>query len=60
MRTAIDEYKRLSDQGMIPLTLGSEGYPPDLETLAEGVDLVGMSFHFLAAVWLVLYLVLSI
>jgi general secretion pathway protein G len=41
MRTAIDEYKRLSDQGMIPLTLGSEGYPPDLETLAEGVDLVG-------------------
>jgi len=41
MRSAIDEYKRLSDQGMIPLTLGSEGYPPDLETLAEGVDLVG-------------------
>jgi len=41
MRTAIDEYKRLSDQGMIPITLGSEGYPPDLETLVEGVDLVG-------------------
>ncbi|RLE36407.1 MAG: general secretion pathway protein GspG [Acidobacteria bacterium] len=41
MRTAIDEYKRLSDQGMIPIKLGSEGYPPDLETLAEGVDLVG-------------------
>ncbi len=41
MRTAIDEYKRLSDQGMIPVTLGSEGYPPDLETLAEGVQLVG-------------------
>ncbi len=41
MRTAIDEYKRLSDQGMIPIKLGSEGYPPDLETLAEGVELVG-------------------
>ena len=38
---AIDEYKRLSDQGMIPVTLGSEGYPPELEVLAEGVDLVG-------------------
>jgi len=41
MRTAIDEYKRLSDQGMIPIALGSEGYPPDLETLVEGVELVG-------------------
>lgn len=41
MRTAIDEYKRLSDQGMIPVTLGSEGYPPELEVLAEGVELVG-------------------
>ena len=41
MRTAIDEYKRLSDQGMIPIELGTEGYPPDLETLVEGVDLVG-------------------
>ena len=41
MRTAIDEYKRLSDQGMIPVKLGTEGYPPDLETLVEGVQLVG-------------------
>ncbi len=41
MRTAIDEYKRLSDQGMIPIQLGSEGYPLDLESLVEGVDLVG-------------------
>lgn len=41
MRTAIDEYKRLSDQGMIPVELGTEGYPPELEVLAEGVDLVG-------------------
>jgi general secretion pathway protein G len=41
MRNAIDEHKRLSDQGLIPLTLGGEGYPEDLETLVEGVDLVG-------------------
>ncbi len=41
MRTAIDEYKRLSDQGMIQIKLGSEGYPPDLETLVEGVEVVG-------------------
>ncbi len=41
MRTAIDEYKRLSDQGMIPIKLGSEGYPEDLDILVEGVRLVG-------------------
>ncbi len=41
MRTAIDEYKRLADQGMIQVKLGSEGYPPDLETLVEGVEVVG-------------------
>ncbi len=41
MRNAIDEYKRLSDQGMIPMKIGSEGYPPDLETLVEGVEVVG-------------------
>ncbi len=41
MRNAIDEYKRFSDAGLIPIDLGSEGYPPDLETLVEGVDVVG-------------------
>jgi general secretion pathway protein G len=41
MRNAIDEHKRLSDQGMIPVTLGGEGYPEELEVLVEGVDLVG-------------------
>ena len=41
MRNAIDEHKRLSDQGLIPLTLGGEGYPESLEVLVEGVDLVG-------------------
>ena len=41
MRTAIDEYKRLSDQGMIPVTIGGEGYPEELEVLVEGVQIVG-------------------
>jgi general secretion pathway protein G len=41
MRSAIDEFKRLSDQGLIPIELGTEGYPKSLEVLVEGVDLVG-------------------
>jgi general secretion pathway protein G len=41
IRTAIDEYKRLSDQGMIPLTIGGEGYPESLEVLVEGIEVVG-------------------
>ena len=43
MRTAIDEYKRLTDQGMIPMKLGGEGYPEDLDVLVEGVELVGQN-----------------
>ena len=41
MRYAIDEYKRLSDTGMIPIKHGTEGYPETLEILVEGVTLVG-------------------
>jgi general secretion pathway protein G len=41
MRDAIDKYKQYSDAGLIPMEVGSEGYPPDLETLVEGVNLVG-------------------
>ena len=41
MRYAIDEYKRYSDAGLIPVNLGTDGYPPDLETLVDGVDVVG-------------------
>lgn len=41
MRNAIDEYKRYSDNGLIPVELGTDGYPPELETLVEGVDVVG-------------------
>jgi general secretion pathway protein G len=41
IRTAIDEYKRMSDQGLIPVKIGGEGYPEDLEELVEGVEIVG-------------------
>jgi general secretion pathway protein G len=44
LRTAIDEYKKKVDAGQIggaDVRLGSEGYPPELETLVEGVSVVG-------------------
>lgn len=44
IRTAIDHYKDAADGGQIPATsvrAGSEGYPPDLETLVKGVETVG-------------------
>ena len=41
IRTSIDEYKRLSDQGLIPVKIGGEGYPENLEELVEGVEIVG-------------------
>lgn len=43
MRNAIDEHKRLADQGMIQIELGTEGYPAELETLVEGVSIVGQT-----------------
>jgi len=41
MRMALDEYKRYSDAGLIPMELGTEGYPKKLDVLVEGVQLVG-------------------
>lgn len=41
MRYALDEHKRYSDAGLIPIELGTDGYPKELEALVEGVDLVG-------------------
>jgi general secretion pathway protein G len=54
MRTAIDKFKDAVDMGLIPATeirTGSEGYPPSLETLVEGVtvanDASGRKLKFL-------------
>jgi general secretion pathway protein G len=41
MRNAIDRYKDMADRNMIRVEIGSEGYPPDLETLVKGVALGG-------------------
>ena len=54
IRTAIDKFKDSVDNGLIATTElrpGSEGYPPDLETLVEGVpaanDASGRKLKFL-------------
>ena len=38
MRNAIDHYKDFADSNRIQVKVGSEGYPPDLETLRDGVE----------------------
>jgi general secretion pathway protein G len=54
MRTAIDKYKDAVDNGLIgsvDVRAGSEGYPPDLDTLVDGVsvanDASGRKLKFL-------------
>ena len=39
MRDAIDRYKDAADRNLIRVEVGSEGYPPDLDTLVKGVQL---------------------
>jgi general secretion pathway protein G len=41
MRDAIDRYKDASDKGLIQVKAGTEGYPPDLETLVKPTQLTG-------------------
>jgi general secretion pathway protein G len=41
MRLAIDQYKRYADSGLIQVDLGTQGYPPKLDVLVEGVSLIG-------------------
>lgn len=40
IREAIDTYKKLADEDKIEVEDDSEGYPPDLETLVEGVEVL--------------------
>ena len=47
MRDAIDRYKDAADRGAFQIKLGSEGYPPDLDTLVKGVDVSGKTIRFL-------------
>jgi general secretion pathway protein G len=54
VRTAIDKYKDAADTGLIgslDIKVGSEGYPPDLQTLVDGVtaanDATGRKLKYL-------------
>jgi general secretion pathway protein G len=41
MRNAIDRYKDAADKNQFQIKLGTEGYPPDLDTLVNGVEIAG-------------------
>jgi len=41
MRSAIDRYKDAADKNAFQIKLGTEGYPPDLDTLVNGVEAAG-------------------
>src|SRR5258706_7883978 len=47
MRDAIDRFKDAADKGAFQIKVGTEGYPPDLETLVNGVDVQGKKIRFL-------------
>jgi general secretion pathway protein G len=47
MRDAIDRYKDAAERGGFQTKVGTEGYPPDLETLVKGVDSNGKKIKFL-------------
>jgi general secretion pathway protein G len=47
MRDAIDRYKDAADRGAFQIKVGSQGYPPDLDTLVNGVDVAGKKIRFL-------------
>jgi general secretion pathway protein G len=47
LRDGIDRYKDAADRGAFQIKVGSEGYPPDLDTLVNGVDIAGKKLKFL-------------
>ena len=47
VRDAIDRYKDAADRGAFQTKVGTEGYPPDLETLVNGLDVGGKKVRFL-------------
>jgi general secretion pathway protein G len=47
LRDAIDRYKDAADTGKFQTKVGSENYPPDLDTLVKGVDVGGKKLKFL-------------
>ena len=47
MRGAIDKYKDAADKGAFQTKVDSQNYPPDLQTLVDGVDVQGKKLKFL-------------
>lgn len=47
IRDGIDRFKEAADRGSFQIKVGSEGYPPDIETLVKGVDVGGKKLRFL-------------
>ncbi len=47
MRRAIDAYKDAADKGGIQTKADSNNYPPDLQTLVDGVDISSKHVRFL-------------
>ncbi len=50
MRDAIDRYKDAADRNAFQVKVGTDGYPPDLDTLVKGVDVAGKKVRFLRRV----------
>ena len=47
MRDAIDKYKDAAEKGAFQTKVDSQNYPPDLETLVNGVDVQSKKVRFL-------------
>jgi general secretion pathway protein G len=47
MRDAIDHYKDAADRGAFQTKVDSQNYPPDLDTLVNGVDVQSKKVKFL-------------
>ncbi|HUY81258.1 MAG TPA: prepilin-type N-terminal cleavage/methylation domain-containing protein [Acidobacteriaceae bacterium] len=47
MRSAIDAYKDAADRGAFQTKVDSMNYPPDLQTLVDGVEVHGKKVRFL-------------
>jgi general secretion pathway protein G len=47
IRDAIDRYKAAADNGAFRTKVGSDNYPPDLDTLVKGEDVGGKKVKFL-------------
>ena len=50
MRDAIDRYKDAADKGAFQIKADTLGYPPDLQTLVDGVDVQDKKVKFLRSI----------